>query len=238
VDGQPVLSTAAHILDNLTEGWSLYVGGAGSTPPVLIRDGVLGATPKPGGNRHRDHFDCGFWRIPDEAVREMGAVEFLDASRLSDNRADFDRRYYMAVGYRLAANKKAIDHRAKTIGNRLSRYSGSVVKIPKLAKKLGVSGAEHMFLTFPKYAQDEDDRCITAFGPVGISGGPLLDLGDFTLEEAYSPEYSHRATLSGMMIEQHSEFQAMVAVKIAYIVDAIGTRLTRPTSRARSEALK
>jgi hypothetical protein len=33
----------------------------------------------------------------------MGAVEFLDASRLSDNRADVDRRYYMAMGYRLAA---------------------------------------------------------------------------------------------------------------------------------------
>jgi hypothetical protein len=137
VDGQRVLSTAAHILDNLTEGWSLYVGGAGSTRPVLIRGGVLGVTRKPGSNRHRDHFDCGFWRMPDQAVGELGVVDFLDASRLSDNRPDFDRRYYMAMGYRLAANKKAVDHRAKTIGNCLSSYSGSVVEIPKLAKKLG-----------------------------------------------------------------------------------------------------
>ena len=158
-------------------------------------------------------------------MRELGAVEFLDASRISDNGADIDRRYYMAMGNRLAPIKQAIDHRAKTIGNRLSRYSGSVVEIRKLAKKLGVSGAEHMFLTFPKYGQDEDDRRIRAFGPVGFSGGPLLDLGDFTLVEAYVPGASYRATLSGMMIEQYSEFQAMVAVKIGFIVDAIRRRL-------------
>jgi len=238
VDGQPILSTAAHVLDNLTEGYSLYVGGHGGTHPVLIRGGVLGATPKPDGGRRRDHFDCGFWRIPEEAVQELGAVEFLDASRLSDNSADVDRRYYMAMGYRLSANKSAIDHGAKTIGNRLSRYSGSVVEIPKLAEELGVSGAEHMFLTFPKYAQDEDDRRITAFGPVGFSGGPLLDLGDFTVVEAYAPETPYRAALSGIMIEQYPQFRAMVGVKIGFIVDGIRQRLSRLTSRARFGALK
>ena len=158
-------------------------------------------------------------------MRELGPVEFLDASRLSDKTADVSRRYYMAMGYRLAANKSTMDHQAKTIGNRLSRYSGSVVEIPKLAEKLGVSGAEHMFLTFPKYAQDEDDRRIKAFGPVGISGGPLLDLGDFTMTEAYAPGSTYRATLSGMMIEQHREFQTMVGTKISFIVDGIRQRL-------------
>jgi hypothetical protein len=238
VDGLPILSTAAHILDNLTEGYSLYVGGPGGTHPVLIRGGVLGATPKPNGSRRRDHFDCGFWSIPGEVVPELGAVEFLDASRLSDNSADVDRRYYMAMGYRLAANKSTIDHRAKTIGNRLSRYSGSVVQIPNLAEKLGVSGAEHMFLTFPKYAQDEDDRRVTAFGPVGFSGGPLLDLGDFTVVEAYAPGSSYRATLSGMMIEQYPQFQAMVGVKIGFMVDEIRQRLRRFTSPVRFGTLK
>jgi hypothetical protein len=238
VDGLPILSTAAHVLDNLREGYSLYVGGPGGTHPVLIRGCMFGATPKPGGDRHRDHFDCGFWKIPGEAARELGEVEFLDSSRISDNGADVNRRYYMAMGYRLASNKSTIDHRAKTIGNRLSRYSGSVVEIPKLAEKLGISGAEHMFLTFPKYAQNEDDCRITAFGPVGFSGGPLLDLGDFTEAEAYAPERSYRATLCGMMIEQYPQFQAMVVVRIGFIVDGIRRRLNGRTSPLRFEALK
>jgi hypothetical protein len=78
-------------------------------------------------------------------VLALGAVEFLDASRFSRNRAPADRRYYMAMGYRLSRNKGAIDKRTKTIGNRLSRYSGSVVEIPELAAKLAVSGTEHLF---------------------------------------------------------------------------------------------
>lgn len=225
VGGVPILATAAHVLDNITEGYTLYVGGAGDAPPVRIRGGLLGATPKPESGRRHDRFDCGFWRVSEEALREMGAVEFVDASRLSDIREGADRRYFMAMGYRLAANKKEIDHRTKMIRNRLSCYSGSVVEMPMLAEKLGISGEQHMFVSFPKYGQDENDRRVKTFGPVGISGGPLLDLGDFTLEHAYAPDATHRASLCGMMIEQHSEFQAMVAVRISYIVEGIKSRL-------------
>lgn len=228
VDGQPILSTAGHILDNLREGFSIYVGGHGETHPVLIRGGVLAATPMPNGSRNHDRFDCGFWKIPEEAVRELGEVEFLKASRLSDNSAAAEGRCYMAMGYRLAPNEHAIDHQAKRISNLLSRYSGSVEMIPELAAKLGVSGAEHMFLRFPKYAQDEADRRTKAYGPVGFSGGPLLDLGDFSSEEAYYREKSRPPALSGMLIEHHREHQALVAVKIGVIVNGIRSRLGRP----------
>lgn len=228
VDGVPILSTAAHVLDSLTAGYTLYVGGEGETSPVRIRGGVIGATPKPNGDRDLDHYDCGFWRIPENAVRELGAVEFLDASRLSDNRADISRRYYMGMGYRLKRNRSAIDHREKIISNFLSRYSGTVSEMPKLAGKLGVSGAEHMFLTLPKYGQDEDDHRINTFGPVGFSGGPLLDLGDFTLPEAYTPDSPCRTSLSGMMIAHYPRSRAIAAVKIGIIIEAIRRRLRGP----------
>lgn len=238
VDGLPILSTAAHVLDNLTAGWTLYVGGHGETSPVRVRGGVIGATPKPGGNRDRDHYDCGFWRIPDDAVQELGAVEFVDASRLSDNREDVTRHYYMGMGYRLKRNRSAIDHKSKKISNYLSGYSGSVSAMPKLAQKLGVSGAEHMFMALPKYGQDDEDRRVNTFGPVGFSGGPLLDLGDFTVEEAYAPEAVHRATLSAMMIAHYKRSRAMGAVKIGFIVEGIRRRLRPPTSPVRFGALK
>jgi hypothetical protein len=41
IDNTPVLATAAHILDNLTAGWTLYVGGQGQMPPVRIRGGAI-----------------------------------------------------------------------------------------------------------------------------------------------------------------------------------------------------
>jgi hypothetical protein len=221
VDGHSILSTAAHILDARTASVPLFVGGPVGTHPVPIEGGVLRTTTAPQGNRHVDHLDCGFWKMPEEAVRALGAVEFLDASRISHNRARADRRYYMVMGYPLSRNKRAINHQARTIGNRLSRYSGSVVEIPELAAKLGVSGAEHLFLRFEKHAQAEDDSRTNAYDPTGFSGGPLLDLGEFTSEHAYTSDRTHRAALSGMLIEHHREHRAMVAVKIGSIVAGI-----------------
>jgi hypothetical protein len=52
----------------------VYVGGSGESSPVPI--GLIGATPKPSGDRDLDHFDCGFWHVPDDAVEELGAVDF------------------------------------------------------------------------------------------------------------------------------------------------------------------
>lgn len=40
----------------------------------------------------------------------------------------------------------------------------------------------------------------TQSAPTGFSGGPLLDLGDFTSPEAYFVETTHRANLSGILI--------------------------------------
>jgi hypothetical protein len=229
VDDMPIMATAAHILDNLKAGWTLYVGGQGDGPATRIRAGDIGATPAPNGDRSLDHFDTGFWRMPDEAVRELGDVKFIDASRLSDNRQDVSRRYYMVMGYRLKRNRSAIDHKAKLISNHLSQFSGSVAAMPKLAEELNVTGKEHLFMPLPKFGEDDDGRRINAFGPVGFSGGPLLDLGDFTLMEAFAPGYAHRATLCGMMTAYYPRHRAMSSLKIGLVVDSV-RQLLRPTS--------
>lgn len=69
VDGHPVLSTAAHILDRQIHGELLAVGGPGGTNPVPLRHGVIRTTTAPSGNRDLDRYDCGFWIMPDNAVR-------------------------------------------------------------------------------------------------------------------------------------------------------------------------
>jgi hypothetical protein len=227
VDDQPILSTAAHVLDWLRKGVPMFVGGPVGTHPVPIVGGVLKTTTPPQGVRELDHLDCGFWEMPDDAVRSLGEVRFVDASRISHNRAPVEHRYYMAMGYALSRNKGTIDRMARTIGNRLSRFSGSVVDLPALAAELGISGAEHMFLRFEKYAQTEDGSRMKAFDPKGFSGGPLLDLGDSTSPAAYTADAAHGAKLAGMLIENKKKHGALVAVKIGPIVRGITRALAR-----------
>ena len=62
---------------------------------------------------------------------------------------------------------------------------------------------------------------VNAFGPRGLSGGALLDLGDLTSPAIYAPDSQHTATLSGMLIEHWDEHYVMVAVKICVIVTPV-----------------
>jgi hypothetical protein len=66
------------------------------------------------------------------------------------------------------------------------------------------------------------------FYPEGLSGGALLDLGDFTTFAIYAGETRQRARLAAMFIEYHQKkYRALVAVKIGPIVSGIRNALRR-----------
>jgi hypothetical protein len=60
-----------------------------------------------------------------------------------------------------------------------------------------------------------------------LSGGALLDLGDFTSYDIYVGDTKHRARLAGVIIEYHEDRQALVAVKIGPIASGIRDALRR-----------
>jgi hypothetical protein len=225
IDGRRVLSTAAHIAEQLRER-KLFVGGPTETSPVPIGAGKWKATLAPGGSRRSDHYDCAFWQVPDAALPRMGAVEFLGSSHLSASRIAAVGRWHTALGYPVSRNKDSIDHAARSIINRRSIYTARVVELPQLAAKLGTSGGDHLFLPFEKYSHDTEGKRVNSFKPVGLSGGALLDLGDFTSPPILARDPGSSARLSGMLIEHHRHHNALVAVKIGPVVEGIRNSLS------------
>ena len=178
IDGRRILSTAAHIADWLTKNWKLCVLGLVGTHPIGIV-GRVRATVPPMGIRQWDHLDCAFWEVPGEAVAAFGPVEFLGAPRLSKNRAPVAGRAYTAFGFPVCRNEDSIDA-AGSISVRMSMYTGGLVDVPPtLAEKLPMSGQEHLLLNFSEEAETIGGESIATFDPVGLSGGALIDLGDF-----------------------------------------------------------
>jgi hypothetical protein len=226
IDGTPVVSTAAHVIDHLRES-PLYIGGSLGAGLVPIIGGRIRSTSAPGGDRNSDHFDSAFWEPPPSTVAAMGKVEFLSASRLS-RALPAPGKLYTAIGYPVSRNKQAIDHAANSITTRISMYTANVETMPGLATKLGVSGAEHFFLRFEKRAFTGDGASTNTFGARGLSGGALLDLGDFTSPESYSRDPRGSALLSGMVIEYYKGDRALVAVRIGEIVNGIRRALALP----------
>jgi hypothetical protein len=225
IDGKRVLSTAAHIADDLV-ATPLFVGGLIGTHPVELPRRFRGTTP-PGGDRRLDRLDCAYCEISAECAAVLGPVEFLRESRISHNRVPPESRVYTAFGYAVSRNKKSIDHRTRSIANLVSMYTGRVVEVPALAARLPRSGEGHLLLNFEKRAHTASGERVNAFGPRGLSGGALLDLGDFASPTIYAPDSQHRATLSGMLIEHWDRHHVMVSVKIGPIVEGIRRDLIR-----------
>jgi hypothetical protein len=226
IDGMPIVVTAAHILDQSADH-SLYVAGLPGTSPVPILGGVVMVTPKLEEGRASDHFDTAIWQPPVHGVDALGAVDFLDASRISHNQEPSAGRLYTALGYPVSRNKKAVDHGTRSISTRVSMYSADAEEMPELVSKLGLTGAEHLFLRFERHAFTGDGARVNTFAPKGLSGGALLDLGAFTSPESYARDPKLSALLSGMVIEYYSAHRALVAVRIGAIVNGIRIALAR-----------
>ncbi len=225
IDGKRVLSTAAHIVDQVAQV-SLSVGGLVGTQPVPLQ-GKFRVTRAPGGRRQLDRLDCAYCEITTEIGATLGEVEFLQESRISHNRASPDVRIYTAFGYAVSRNKRSIDHGTGSIRNLVSMYTGHVVEAPELAAQLPHGGKAHLLLNFAKYAYTEEDERVQAFGPKGLSGGALIDLGDFSNLEMYAPDRPHKARLSGMLIEHRKDYEVIIAVKIEAIIEGIRRDLDR-----------
>ena len=106
-------------------------------------------------------------------------------------------------------------------------HTSNAVSEPKLTRRLNSREDQHIFVRFAKHAQDADGVEMKTFYPEGLSGGALLDLGDFTSYDIYAGDTKHRARLAGVIIEYHEDRRALVAVKIGPIVSGIRNALAR-----------
>jgi hypothetical protein len=180
--------------------------------------------------RASDHFDTAIWQPPVHAIGALGAVDFLDASRISPTREPSAGRLYTALGYPVSRNKKAVNHGTRSISTHVSMYTAEAEEMPKLTSKLGVTGFEHLFLRFKRHAFTGDGARVNTFGPRGLSGGALLDLGAFTSPESCTRDPKRSALLAGIVIEYYSQHRALVAVSIGTIVNGIRIALARRPS--------
>jgi hypothetical protein len=102
----------------------------------------------------------------------------------------------------------------------------SQVTLTQGAAELGVSGADHLFLSWNTLSFAGTGVRVNTFGPCGLSGGALLDLGEFASPESFERD-AGGSLLTGMIIEYHEEHRALVAVKIRSVIAGIGRALAQ-----------
>jgi hypothetical protein len=219
VDDRQFVVTASHVLDALPKN-ALFVIGTPGTEPLQMRGKIVQTAIPAGGDRRCDKIDIGFWEVNTDAVKRLGRVRFLRDREFSANRAPTKGRQYMAMGFPCSRNKGAIDNVLRKITPTIRTYTSQTVENPLLAKELGVTGEGHFILDFQKFAFYADGGKTTTFAPTGMSGGALVDLGSFIDVENYEPS-TGSGRIAGVLIEWHKRHNAIVALKIDRVAQAI-----------------
>jgi hypothetical protein len=79
VGGLRYALTAEHIVDQLPSR-RLYIGGQNAFVEIT---GECLATPKPDGDRNKDHYDFAIWPVPPDAALRLGGVSFIRSRQIA-----------------------------------------------------------------------------------------------------------------------------------------------------------
>jgi hypothetical protein len=211
------LLTAAHVIDN-NEYSSLYIGG--ETGLVLI-EGNFVCTEKTDSGRENDYYDFAWLALSEELINRIGDVDFVSDDRFSSYSGATEGRLYLALGYPNSKNKK-VNHQNRSVKPHYLKYSSTVKPNSALCQKLGISGEQHYFLDYnSKHSKNSEGLIVNSVGPRGISGGALIDMGNISKPEQYILGMPCSGRLAGMLIENHKEHKAMLAVKLDFIIEKI-----------------
>lgn len=218
VAGKKYVVTAAHVVDWI-ESRGLYVAGPVGAELVQLV-GKIVSTAAPSG-RNKDRYDFAFWPVSASAESQLGPVRFINENDVSHNRVDSLTRMYIASGYPMSKNRNKIDNANNSIVSVLWKYAANVVNLPDLANEMGLSGNDHFFLKYEKYSRNSEDQKVSSLSPIGLSGGALIDLGNFAAIETYDTKSSFYGRLAGVLIERNKKHRAIISVKIQKVLQAI-----------------
>jgi hypothetical protein len=210
------LVTAAHVLDH-NQHTALYIP---AQKKLLKLEGSGLVTSAPNGKRENDRVDFAVIKLTAGAVEALGAIRYVTDSEFSKSINDLTGHGLMLLGYPISKNKK-IDHPRRLIHAKKRRYAGTALKDDRFAKKLGISGDDHLFVRYEKLSKLESGETVNSFHPQGMSGGALIDLGNTAslIVQGALPKGNFRVV--GIFIEYHKAENRLVFVKTDTILGAL-----------------
>jgi hypothetical protein len=207
--------TAAHVIDAAKES-SIYLGIGKRLFPL---EGNAFVTKS--SNREDDVFDFAFLEAPVE-LSENPDVRFLNTRDFYFGESEKSITSFMAYGFPRSKNKK-VDIPKKIIRNRSWSFTSTESDID--LSQFRASDQTHIAIKFTsRKFVTESGSATNVYSPRGLSGGPLLKLGNPGNPDYYRPIKKGQdcsAKLSGILIEHRSEKNVVIAVRLSTVLTAI-----------------
>ncbi len=206
---EPLVLSAAHVLDDATTETPLYVGTHNS---VLLLEGRWFRTPLPkSGFRVDDHVDVGIARLPSSALASFDDRSFLSINELAPRQTLAQGAYAVISGYPSKKEWAGFLEREANLYMVIAECSAA-----EDYSRLEVDRSHAVVLGF------DQKRCRTRQGATtapklkGVSGGGLWVLRRPEPEPAPVPQ------LAGILIEWHAGARKrIVATRIEVLLSGI-----------------
>lgn len=215
IRGRYYIVTAAHVTDELYQS-PLWIPRGDDFWPI---HGMLHETVPPQDNRRLDVFDCCWFEVSADDQARFQCATFLTTNHLSHNRAPNQNRFLMAYGYPRSKNKRFV---SGAIQPRALSYTGCSPEQHESAGELIGQRTQHIFLRYPRVSvENEAGESHHPIEPRGMSGGALIDLGDFSVPENSAKSGGAPPLLAGILLEYHRKHETIVAINIRFVTDSI-----------------
>jgi hypothetical protein len=141
-------------------------------------------------------------------------VKFIQSQELSTDQGSLSGNPYVTLGFPCSKNKK--NNRPKRqVRPSIWSYGATALQDLALAKKLKVSGDDHIFLGFdPDKSKEVTGAIVNSLEPVGMSGGALVNLGCIAHPDNLAKEKQSPGRFAGVLIEVRRREKRIVAVKV------------------------
>ncbi|HZV86658.1 MAG TPA: hypothetical protein VFF95_03860 [Candidatus Binatus sp.] len=230
LDGQLILVTAAHVLENIRSG-SLYLPGQGTFVPL---EGHLRTTLQyDTDGRPRYGLDIA-WVVLSSKCAESVSAQPLGAEDLDPNDIPRVQVHYGFAGFPASQNKPRPNPATQLRPGFVSTEKGCRTFLPKSVFCAGLPANDsvyaalnlrkecHFAMTFDRrhmIARDLKEQ--TAPDPHGMSGGPVWRLGGY--QEIERGLLQPR--IIALAVEYHAPIDALVGVRISLLVGAMRNML-------------
>jgi hypothetical protein len=212
------LATAAHVIDDYKFSELHVAVGKG----LKRLEGVAIVSTAPHGRRDLDRYDFALVEIDRDKDEEFKKITFIRRNEFCLAGTIPLGHAYMAVGYPNSKNKK-VDRVRRQVRPSVWQYAGTAATDDKFARKLGITGKDHLFIGFDhRRSRDKSGEIVNTLKPVGMSGGPLIDLKIIADLNSLNDPSNVQYCVAGLLTEIHKSDKRMVAVKIATVLASLG----------------
>ena len=214
-----LMLTAAHVTRNI-EHTSLHVGGGHELVPLGGTAFHSAALP----GQLDDPVDMSAWLLEPSLIAELGDVSFLEADTFPIG-TDFGRgALFGCLGYPTSKNKD-VHAGNQTVKTKLWKYASHENDDGSSALRAGSNPNWHLFIQFDsKHSRDEDGNVVNSPNPTGVSGGPVVYLGNLGSGDTYAIGSRIRPMLAGILTTNPKNGDAMRATRIDKILEVLAKK--------------